>query len=67
LRLAEMIRQKVEATPIALGHGRNVQVTASIGVALYSGHPDHQYLITKADEAMYSAKQKGRNQVVFAG
>ena len=67
LRLAEVIRQRVEATPMALGHGRKVQVTASIGVALYGGHPDHQYLIKQADEAMYSAKQKGRNQVVFAG
>lgn len=66
LRLADVIRQKVEDTPITIGHGRQVRVTASIGVAQYSGHPDHQYLIKKADQAMYKAKQQGRNQVVLA-
>jgi diguanylate cyclase len=65
-RLAELIRLKIETTPIAIGHGRMVNVTSSVGVAMYSGHPDHQYLIKQADEALYSAKQQGRNRVVMA-
>lgn len=65
-RLAEQIREKIESTPIAIGHGHVVQVTGSVGVAMYGGHPDHQYLIKQADDAMYQAKQQGRNRVVFA-
>ena len=66
LRLAELIRAKIESTPMAIGQGRTVNVTASMGVALYGGHPDHQYLIKQADEAMYQAKSQGRNRVVVS-
>ena len=38
-------------------------VTASIGVAEHGGHPDENYLIKAADEALYRAKQTGRNRV----
>ena len=65
-RLAELIRLKIETTPLSIGHGQSVNVSVSIGLAMYGGHPDHQYLITQADEAMYQAKQQGRNRVVCA-
>jgi len=65
MRLAELIRAKIEAAAIAIGQGRTVHVTASIGVALYGGHPDHLYLIKQADEAMYRAKNQGRNRIIF--
>lgn len=38
----------------------------SIGVALYNGHPDHQYLIKQSDEAMYQAKALGSNRVILS-
>ncbi|MDD2880313.1 MAG: diguanylate cyclase [Rhodoferax sp.] len=66
LRLAENIRHRFESSAFNIGQGRVTHVTASIGVALYSGHPDHQHLIKQADDAMYEAKNKGRNQVVNA-
>lgn len=66
LRIAELIRQTFETTAFQVGQGRSLQVTASIGVALYDGHPDPQYLIKQADDAMYLAKQQGRNRVVLA-
>jgi diguanylate cyclase (GGDEF)-like protein len=51
--------------PIHLDH-QSVQITASIGIALF---PDHaqtpQILLKDADKAMYTAKQNGKNQVVF--
>ena len=40
---------------MAIG-GREFLVSASIGVAMFDGHPDHQYLIKRADEAMYADK-----------
>jgi len=41
-------------------------VTLSIGLAMFNGHPDYQYLLRRADEALYQAKQNGRNRVVIA-
>ena len=52
---------RVLAQPYALGHER-INLSASIGVALYpldQGDPDS--LLRHADQAMYTAKQSGRN------
>lgn len=64
-RLAQQIRTRFETTPLQIGQGRTITVTASIGVAMYNGHPDYQYLIRRSDEAMYRAKNAGRNRVEF--
>jgi diguanylate cyclase (GGDEF)-like protein len=43
-----------------------VHVTASIGISLFPNHgstPDE--LINKADQAMYRAKNKGKNRYTF--
>lgn len=66
LRVAELIRSKFESAQFQLGQGRALNVTASIGVAVYDGHPDHQYVLKRADAAMYEAKQSGRNRAVSA-
>ena len=64
--IAELVRQRIESTAFPIAQGGVVRITASIGVAMYSGHPDHQFLIRQSDQAMCRAKQLGRNQVVFA-
>jgi len=47
--------------------GRDVNVTASIGVALYSPHGETvETLMKRADTALYEAKRKGRNGYCFA-
>ncbi|MBU6950832.1 diguanylate cyclase domain-containing protein [Hahella sp. HN01] len=52
--------------PVALGDGRRIKITASIGVAVAMGErnltPDT--LVARADEAMYQAKRQGRNAFV---
>ncbi|MDX8127297.1 diguanylate cyclase [Methylomonas sp. OY6] len=47
-------------------HGKTVKIGASIGIAMYpTDHFEAELLIKCADDAMYLAKQRGKNQLVF--
>ena len=67
LRIAENLRQRFADNEFLIGQGRRIGLTVSIGVAVYDQHPDPQYLIRRADQAMYMAKNSGRNRVWLAG
>lgn len=61
--IADRVRDSV-AEPIDV-NGEEVQVTASIGLALYPRDgKDMAALVQKADQAMYSAKKLGKNRVI---
>jgi len=62
LAVAEKLRAAV-AEPIPTTAGP-LHITTSIGVALARPDESTEDLITRADTAMYQAKQSGRNQVV---
>jgi len=68
LKTAERVRAEVESTNIQ-HQGRRVTVTVSVGAALTIperlGQSDGLYVVKAADEAMYEAKQAGRNEVRF--
>jgi len=64
LKVAEKLRRKIGEERFNLTEGRKHRVSVSIGVATYSGHPDYQHLLRQADQAMYQAKQGGRDRVV---
>ena len=58
--VAERIRRVVE-----LHHWPLRPVTVSVGYACaWGGRPNHNTLIENADQALYAAKQQGRNRVV---
>jgi diguanylate cyclase len=38
----------------------------SVGAALHDGHPDFLRMMKAADDALYEAKNTGRNRVVIA-
>ena len=64
-RIAERARVAV-SQPIALENG-DLQVSTSIGVAISRGPLDDvESLLRRADDAMYLAKQRGRDQIAFA-
>ena len=64
LTVAEKIRQTVRE-PISI-EGHVITVSASIGIALYpEDGSDIEALSKHADEAMYRAKESGRNAVSF--
>jgi diguanylate cyclase (GGDEF)-like protein/PAS domain S-box-containing protein len=63
-QMAERVREELSRQEIILDGGRSLSVTASIGVAAYPQHGTTvDDLITVADQALYAAKQRGRNQV----
>lgn len=67
LRLAEEMRDAVAAAEFPNAPG-DVEVTVSIGVALFDGSRCHDVgsWLRAADDAMYAAKARGRDQIVVA-
>ncbi len=64
---AERLRVRVEALDVIV-RGVRLPITASLGVALHSGGgTSGDDLVKAADEALYRAKQSGRNRVVVTG
>ncbi len=63
--VAERLRATLEATPLITDNGP-IQVTISIGLSAYlrTGEDNIKELLRRADGAMYTAKNAGRNQVV---
>ncbi|HKV06254.1 MAG TPA: diguanylate cyclase [Candidatus Acidoferrales bacterium] len=63
LALAERIRRQIEAAPVVTDQGQ-VAVTASFGVAASTSDMplDSSALLRVVDEALYRAKERGRNR-----
>jgi diguanylate cyclase (GGDEF)-like protein len=64
--IAEDIRQRVEKRHMVLADGQVVACTISLGVAELTVAKDHSFeqLLRRSDEALYMAKNSGRNRVV---
>lgn len=65
VKLANRICESIQNLSISVTDDRTVNVTASLGVATFSGHPDYQQTIQEADNKLYQAKQAGRNCVRY--
>jgi len=63
--VCERILDNVQARPFCID-GLSIGVTISIGLATWSGREDVDKLVGAADKALYMAKEKGKNCVVFA-
>jgi diguanylate cyclase (GGDEF)-like protein len=65
--LADRVRKTIE-TRICEHNGVKIPITCSIGLASHSGtdFADQQVFLKAADDALYKAKQGGRNRVVVA-
>jgi diguanylate cyclase len=65
-QVAEKIRSRLADHPFRIDEATAIHVTASIGVALHDGHPDYLRVVSRADEALATAKRQGRDRVVLA-
>jgi len=61
--VAERIREIIEATEMTASEGKVFSVTVSQGLSGYRAGDDKDSLISRADEALYRAKETGRNRV----
>jgi diguanylate cyclase (GGDEF)-like protein len=61
--VAERIRKAVEQLEIATASGP-VRFTVSIGLSIYNRDLSLERIVERADEALYKAKQGGRNRIV---
>ena len=60
----ERLRARVARHPVSLGDDRLVEVRCSIGVSLWSDGTEFAEVLKEADDALYRAKEAGRNRVV---
>lgn len=63
-QLAERIRRDIES--IGAINGRDIDITASLGISLMPPGQSCEDLFERADQALYQAKQSGRNCWVVA-
>ena len=65
VRLAERTRQAIRDLQITHG-SQTIGITISVGVAQIGRHESVQAWLERADQALYQAKQQGRDRVVGA-
>ena len=63
--VAERLRAAVAREPFTIkSDGRKLSVTISIGVASAAPGDDRERLLSRADDALYAGKNRGRNCVI---
>ncbi|MBF1165207.1 MAG: GGDEF domain-containing protein, partial [Dechloromonas agitata] len=65
IMVAERLRSQIVSAPVTLADGQCVAYTLSIGIAVLTAeHEGLDRLLQQADQALYAAKERGRNRVV---
>jgi diguanylate cyclase (GGDEF)-like protein/PAS domain S-box-containing protein len=65
LSVAERLRVTVAATEVAISEGAPIRFTISVGVAVPEGDNPSE-LLSRSDDALYTAKTSGRDRVILA-
>jgi diguanylate cyclase len=61
-QIIENIRSKIVSQPVHPAGGSTIELTVSVGICMFDGHPDFERLIKRADSALYTAKRNGRDR-----
>ncbi len=64
LQTADRLREMVSQQRVTLDDGNDISVTVSVGAAIFPAHASgERELLRRADQALYRAKDEGRNRV----
>lgn len=64
-KIAERIRMIVSEEEIIIPDGQSVKYTISIGATTFTMHDEEfEQIVKRADDALYQAKEAGRNQII---
>lgn len=66
--IANIIRLSIEQKTVSLNDGKEIKVTATIGICTLNGEQlsSIEHCVDLADQALYQGKRDGRNRVVVA-
>ncbi|KMY66039.1 hypothetical protein AAU61_18920 [Desulfocarbo indianensis] len=64
VKIAERIRTQVEEETFLKKEGVEIKITVSLGLTQYRPKESVEEALARADDALYAAKQEGRNRVV---
>ena len=65
LTLTEKLRQLIENTGFN-SHGSAINITVSCGISDFNGDDTREAVFERADQALYQAKEQGRNRCIIA-
>lgn len=60
------LRNRLAISQVDLGSGEPITLSVSVGIAMLENEESLENLLARADEAMYKAKQEGRDRVCCA-
>lgn len=60
----EKLRSKIENIPFKFKQDK-ISITISIGCTRFCPHDDAESIFERADQALYKAKNSGRNKIVY--
>ena len=64
MQLADRIRQAIEDTP-CICQAKSISITVSMGISGFTDNDDRDSFFERADNALYQAKEAGRNRVIY--
>lgn len=64
VEIGEQLRQYIAKTPFYVEH-HQLHITVSLGVTLLENHCDFMHAYKRADQAIYMAKNNGRNRLEY--